>query len=177
MEKTTDIKKVKELASKLKEMAERGTEHERLVAENKLKSLLNKYGITLLDITKNEKKLRTFSFKNEDETMIMAHVIWSIVPNININRKGKQKKAFCELTPNEYIEIKEKIKFYLADFDNQKKSFILGYILKNNLEVESSDNHRREEDSDNEIDIKKLANMMHGIDEVNYKSKKEKKLI
>src|SRR3990172_2198181 len=132
-----DLGKVKELAIKLKAMADRGTEHERVVAENKLSSLLKKYGLSLQYIQENKIKQRIFPFKCEDETMIVAHVIWSVAPKISIQRKGKQKKAFCKLNPEQYIEVKEKLKFYLANYAEQKRSFVVAYILKNNLEVES----------------------------------------
>lgn len=177
-----DLTKVKELALKLKEMADRGTEHERVVAEKKLSSLLKKYGLTIDDINKNKTKVRYFSFNNEDETKVMAHVIWSVAPNVNINRTNKQKKAYCELTPEQYIEIKEKIKFYLDDFSNQKRSFTIGYILKNNLDVKPSleltdsiDKSKYECKSN--IDNEAVGKMMFGMRKVDFESVKTKKQI
>lgn len=164
-----DLRKVKELALKLKEMADRGTEHERVVAEKKLTSLLNKYGLKLKDIQENKTKLRTFTFKHEDEAMVVAHVIWSVVPNLNVERTGRQKKALCKLNTEQYIEVKEKLKFYLLDYANQKKSFTIAYICKNNLEVK--------EHVDTSIDIKSVSNLIRGISEADFKPKKGKKLI
>lgn len=171
-----DLNKVKELALKLKEMADRGTEHERLVAENKLTTLLNKYGLTLQDIQNNETKKRTFIFKHEDETLILAHVIWSVIPNIAIRRIGKQKKAFCDLSPEQYIEVKEKLKFYLSDYDKQKKNFTIAYIYKNDLEVKES-NEKEDIDSADNYDTKSIVDMMKAINDVDFESTKKRKQI
>lgn len=166
-----DLQKVKLLALKLKEMAERGTEHERVVAEKKLSSLLNKYRLTIKDIIENEVKKRTFNFKHEDETLILAHVIWSVVPKINIQRTGRQKKAFCNLSTEQYIEVKEKLKFYLKDYNNQKNDFTIAYILKNNLEIPNTES---------EVEITSAQNiqvMMKVINDVNFESTKKRKQI
>lgn len=166
-----DLQKVKSLALKLKEMADRGTEHERAVAEKKLSSLLNKYRLTIKDIIENEVKKRTFNFKHEDETLILAHVIWSVVPKINIQRTGRQKKAFCNLSTEQYIEVKEKLKFYLKDYNNQKNDFTIAYILKNNLEIPNTES---------EVEITSAQNiqvMMKVINDVNFESTKKRKQI
>lgn len=170
-----DLNKVKELALKLKEMADRGTENEKTVAAKKLNTLLQKYKLTIKDIRENKLKERTFPFKHEDERMIVAHVIWSVSPESDIYRKGKVKKAYCKLLPEKYIEIKEKLKFYLSDYVEQKSTFTIAYILRNNLEVKtpdkSSDSEKQKENKDS-IDLKAIGDMMNGLKQVNYQSKK-----
>lgn len=171
-----DLNKVKTLALKLKEMADRGTEHERVVAEKKLSSLLNKYGLTIKDVVENEVKRRTFPYKHEDETLVLAHVIWSVIPNIPIQRRGKQKKAFCDLNPEQYIEVKEKLKFYLNDYEKQKKNFTIAYIYKNDLEVKEP-KEKEDVDSADSYDSKSIIDMMKAINDVDFESTKKRKQI
>lgn len=172
MEINSDLEKVKKLAIKLKELADRGIDGERIAAEKKLNTLLKKYELKVVDIYKNEVKRKNISFKNEDERMIVAHVIWSVVPDAKIYRRGNQKKAICDLTPEQYIEIKEKSRFYLKHFNEEKSNFVVAYILKNNLTVKGSDDKG---DGDNKDDVmfnaKSVSSIMSGIDKASYINK------
>lgn len=172
-----DLDKVKQLALKLKEMAERGTEHERVVAEKKLTSLLKKYNLTLKDINENKTKIRFFTFANDDERMVVAHVIWSVVPNIDIKRKANQKKAYCEINAEQYIEVKEKLKFYISHFKSEKYNFTIAYILKNNLQVKGSDKSDDSNNPNSDLDLKSVSNLIGGINEGKYESKKKKRQV
>lgn len=168
-----DLDKVKQLALKIKGMADRGTEHERIVAEKKLTSLLKKYNLTLKDINDNKTKIRIFTFANDDEKMIVAHVIWSVIPNADIQRKAKEKKASCEINAEQYIEVKEKLKFYLSHFNTEKYNFTIAYILKNNLQVKGSVNPS----SNTNLNCDSVASLIGGISSVDYVPKKKKKQI
>lgn len=166
-----DLEKVKELAVKLKTMAERGgTENERKVAEKKLSTLLKKYGLVLQDIYKNKIKERCFVFKHEDEKMVVSHVLWTVVPSTTIiSRVGKQKKAYCVMTTEQYIEAKEKLNHYLKHFRDARDNFIIAFILKNNLQVkEASESIRKIS-----FDSKSVSDMMRGISKTDYESEND----
>jgi len=178
MKNKSDLKNIKELALKLKEMASRGgTENERSVAEKKLSALLSKYGLTIKDISDKKLKQKKFKFKHEDEVIILTHVIWSVVPKVNILRRGKRKEAFCELTPEQYIEAKEKVDFYLKHYAEEKKNFTIAYIFKNNLEVQKESESESKNESKIEFDSKSVIDMMRAINHGDFVSNKKKKLI
>ena len=167
-----DLEKIKKLALKLKELADRGIDGERDAAEKKLNTLLKKYKLTVGDINKNKAERKNIVFKNEDERMIVAHVIWSVVPDAKIFRSGSQKKAICDLTPEQYIEIKEKSKFYLKHFNEEKSNFIVAYILKNNLTVKGSDDKGDGDNKENVMfNAKSVSSIMGGIDKASYINK------
>lgn len=158
-----DLEKVRKLALKIKELAQRGVDGERVAAESKLAKILKKYKLSLSDIVSSEKKEYYFPFKDEDERVILSHVIWSVVPEVKIYRIGKNKKVFCELESELYLEIKEKANFYLKHFNEAKNDFKVAYIIKNNLTVKG-------DRSGKPIDYneRSVISMLSSINEANY---------
>jgi hypothetical protein len=126
----------------------------------------------LQDIYKNKIKERCFVFKHEDEKMVVSHVIWTVVPTSTmIRREGRQKKAYCVMTTEQYIEAKEKLNHYLKHFRDARDNFIIAFILKNNLQVkEASDSMRKIS-----FDSKSVGDMMKGITKNDYASDNDSK--
>lgn len=133
---TPDLDKIKSLITKVSELAKRGVDGEKESAKKKLEKLLNKYGININDINNDDKQKRIFRIKNrEDYLAVLGHVIWDIVPNLDISENTRRLEVYCNLTNEQYIEVAEKFDCYWKLWCKEKEQFMLAFIIKNNLGV------------------------------------------
>jgi hypothetical protein len=168
-----DLDKIKMLARKLSEMANRGENHERDVAMNKLNALLKKYKLTFDDILNKEHKERKFVAKNKEEVLLFIHIAWSVAGiELKIYQVGKTQNMTCNLTAEQHIEISEKWKFYKARYLEQVRSLVVAFILKNNLTVKSHDSKGKKAD----FDLKEVIGLMSAIKKDDFISKRSKRI-
>ena len=136
-----DLEKIKELLKKVQALAERGIAGEQEAAKGKLIILLEKYNITLSEITKNKKTKREFSLKNTgDCATILLHCILDTEPKAKVWITPSLRKATTWLNPEQFITVTEKFKYYWKLYEAQKKSFLHAFLIKNNLGLLPTDN-------------------------------------
>ncbi len=135
-----DLDKIKELLKKVGALAERGIEGEKEAAKGKLKILLDKYHLTLSELTKNRKTKREFNLKNTgDCATILLHCILDTDPKAKVWITPSLRKTTTWLNPEQFINVTEKFKYYWKLYEIQKKSFLHAFLIKNNLGLAPTD--------------------------------------
>lgn len=135
---------IKERLRKIYALAIQGVDGEREVATAQLKSLMKKYGLSVGDITGQERKNYRFKIpKAHDEQEIFWQVVLHYLNKDRISYTRSRYDVNLELTKEEYIDISGMLDFYLREYrkdkEEQLKVFSLAFIQKNNLFPDSTD--------------------------------------
>lgn len=163
---TPETEKIKNILLKIKELADRGEEHERNVAHNKLEFLLKKYKLSYSDLISNKPQHRRFEIDDKNDCLrLLSQCIWGVCIGTEINYKGKFVYV-SPITTEQFIEINEKFNYYWDEYKKQREVFFIAFISKNNLGVESCKGKKIDNDK-----VLKVANMMRGMEKSNYKTK------
>jgi hypothetical protein len=164
--------KVKELAKKLKALADRGEGGERLTAENMLQKLLKKHDISIAEIEGESTEIEMISISKKYE-FISHIIIQSVVgecPFYSFTNKDTGKnlssKTGVKCTKAEFIEIQAKLDFYYKVFETELHYFEIAFLHKNNIEPKTfnpENDDRRKQLSYEES--QKIRLISGGIDE------------
>lgn len=172
MTQTPDLDKIKQTLIKVKELAERGEDGEKQVAQNKLKTLLDKYGIDISEIEFEKPIERNIKHhKDSDSRTILVQVIASVRKTGIFITKNKHL-AHAELTYDEYIEVLEKYKYFWGLYKKQKHIFQQAFITRNGLYSKREsvcENPVEHEDSD------EIVKMMMSLKKGEFGGDKQKK--
>lgn len=126
--------KLKMKLTKIKALAERGSENESLVAQNLLKKLTGIYGVDLNFATE---EIYTFDFpyKNEYEKELLTWLFYKVigVQSYNIYRDARIKKLCLKTTQLEYDEIMFLFNFYKYKLDEELKKFTIAFCISQNF--------------------------------------------
>lgn len=128
--------KAEEVMKKLKAIADdtRGNDNERAVAQNQLKRLMEKHGITEEDLEFEVKRRHDFYFKESWEHSLICQTLYKVCGDIPIYRTaGKKNWIWTELTDAEYLEFELHYCTYKASFKKELDLFYLGFISKNDI--------------------------------------------
>jgi len=152
-----DIKnndKIIQLAIKLKALADRGVNHERVKAEALLNKLLAKHNMSINDLEIIESKWQEFKVKLYQRNFF-NYIVDNVLGTEWEQRQHETKKSsyyvFCSNL--EAIEIEGKFEFYWRIFQNDIATFMKAFIRENKLfpknpeyiEYEKLDEKQREE--------------------------------
>lgn len=149
---TPDLDRLKNLISKVKELADRGVDGEQNAAKEKLQELLEKYGIKLKDIEQQNRSKRTFRIVNKDDCVtILSQVIWDVVPKTKISQHVRALEVYCLLTDEQYIEVCEKYNYYWKLWCEEKKYTLIAFVAKNHIGVSDNDGVHLDEKTINAI--------------------------
>jgi len=171
---TPDLDRIKLLVTKVNELVKRGVDGEKQAAQKKLEKLLKKYGIDINDINNDDKHKRIFRIKNrEDYLSILVQVIWDIVPRLDVVQNTKRLEIYCNLTNEQYIEVKEKFESYWNLWFKEKEQFMLAFIIKNNLGVGKGNSSKDAKPMSKEM-TDGIRDKMDGVASGNYVSKNKK---
>lgn len=173
--------KIIDRITKVKALADRGTDGERAAAERLLKELMDKYGITDEDIASEKVDFYVIHTGKEDMYRCLFSQIFhqrfgakkKLYNLMKVTKKDKKilsdagfgdKDADLgfDCTKSEFVELKALFEIYKADFDKNLEIFQYAYFRKNDLLCP------REEDSpeatDEELEIARQAEKMsYGI--------------
>lgn len=126
--------KLKMKLTKIKALAERGSENEAIVAQNLLKKLTEIYGVDLNFATE---EIYTFDFpyKNEYEKELLTWLFYKVigVQSYNIYRDARIKKLCLKTTQLEYDEIMFLFNFYKYKLDEELKKFTIAFCISQNF--------------------------------------------
>ena len=126
--------KLKMKLTKIKALAERGSENESIVAQNLLKKLTEIYGVDLNFATE---EIYTFDFpyKNEYEKELLTWLFYKVigVQSYNIYRDARIKKLCLKTTQLEYDEIMFLFNFYKYKLDEELKKFTIAFCISQNF--------------------------------------------
>ena len=126
--------KLKTKLTKIKALAESGSENESIVAQNLLKKLTEIYGVDLNFATE---EIYTFDFpyKNEYEKELLTWLFYKVigVQSYNIYRDARIKKLCLKTTQLEYDEIMFLFNFYKYKLDEELKKFTIAFCISQNF--------------------------------------------
>ena len=126
--------KLKLKLTKIKALAEEGTNNESLVAQNLLIKLTETYGIDL-DSATEEIYTFDFPYKNEYEKELLTWLFYKVigVQSYNIYRDARIKKLCLKTTQLEYDEIMFLFNFYKYKLDEELKKFTIAFCISQNF--------------------------------------------
>lgn len=125
MDSTKELLRAK--ARKLYELSLRGIGGEKTNAENKLREFLEKHNLTLDEIDSSINN-RLFKVKDEDSKTILINVILSVNPYCKVNSDKKHISA--NLDTEDFIEVKEKYKYFSKLFSIEKTLLMMAFFSK-----------------------------------------------
>ena len=126
--------KLKMKLTKIKALAEEGTNNESIVAQNLLKKLTEIYGVDL-DSATEEIYTFDFPYKNEYEKELLTWLFYKVigVQSYNIYRDARIKKLCLKTTQLEYDEIMFLFNFYKYKLDEELKKFTIAFCISQNF--------------------------------------------
>ncbi len=173
MSQTPDLDKIKKTLLKVKELAERGENGERVSAQVKLETLLSKYNLDISELQSENPVERSISHhRDADARTILVQVIMSITNENVFITKGKYV-AHAKLTSEQYIEVVEKYKYFWRLYLKQKKIFMRAFVTKNKLFAINPENIASNISNEDRNDV---ARMMMSIEKGEFSTKEQKLL-
>lgn len=140
------MSKYLELAKKLKELAERGVDGEKVNAEQLLHKIMKKHNITEEDL--NDLKEETFCFNVQGKYKeFESQLLVQIAGQLDLHIRGEFKKADMKnyhldgnfgliCTKFQFIEIKSKFDFYRSQLTKRLDEFMFAFFITNKLLIE-----------------------------------------
>ena len=169
--------------SKVKALADRGTEGEKINAEKMLKSLMDKYGIKDEDIIDDKVELYLIDTESEMFIQLLVQVSNSVsgkdLKMFNLNNSPKTAKkelsklgygdatanVAIECTKAQFLEIKMMFDIDKQDLNSQLDVFMYAYFSKNGLLAKPKEGEEHKQLTEEELNkIYKAAKMAYGID-------------
>lgn len=152
--------RLKDLALKLKALADRGVGGEKVNAEKKLLELLKKHGLELSDL-EDVKRTDHWFVVPRVHWLVFAHVVYKVCGRDTVIHRSVSKitKKCVPCSAVEFIEISALFPIYKKAFSKEYQVFVTAFILKNDLGVTGG--------SSKPLSVEesiKLHNMMNGID-------------
>lgn len=123
--KIISYEKLLSKARKLKALADRGIEEEKESAKRFYKDFIDKHGISEGDINP-EHYNRVFRIKSREYEVLLSHIILSVNPYININKKRSEYKVV--LDDADYVEVIERVDFFYRAFNKEKELFFSAFM-------------------------------------------------
>lgn len=158
-----------ELAKKLKALADRGVDGEKLNAEAMLQKLMKKHNISADELETDTIDTEFININRNFEflTMILIQSVIGEVQFYEIRKKGKRilNKIGFKCKKHELIEIQAKIDFYIKAFKAELEIFEVAFLGKNNIRPKffNPENDHLRQNLDMETYLK-IKSMQNGID-------------
>ena len=158
-----------ELAKKLKALAERGVDGEKLNAEAMLQKLMKKHDISIDELEADAIEIEFININRNFEliTMVLIQSVIGEVKFYTMSKNGKMisTKIGFKCKKHELIEIQAKIDFYIKAFKAELEIFEVAFLGKNNIRPKffNPENDHLRQKLDMET-YQKIKSMQNGID-------------
>lgn len=158
--------KIRDLAKKLKALADRGIGGEKYNAQQKLDELLKKHGIRLEDIADEKKTDHLLRFKS-GQAVIARHVVYLVIgyqKTMYVHKLHPNTSFIFACTEVQYLEILALCQLYFAAWKKEVRTFMRAFIQQNDLALPPD----TDTGSSNETSMeerRKIAKLMAGIDQ------------
>jgi hypothetical protein len=155
-----------ELAKKLKALSDRGVGGEKYNAEQQLKRLMNKHGLTVEDIEGEKKEFHYFKVPTDGSRLFGQVASTVLGKGFDLLRdRRKQKYLVIETTASDAIEIESKFDFYYNAFAKELDVFYSAFLVANDLYPKNGDVIDAGDLPKEELEkIKKIQKMAAGMD-------------
>lgn len=164
---------IMEKLRKIKALADKGVGGEVIAAQEALNRLLKEHGLTLEDISDEQRKDYEFKYSNEREMALMMQILVHLFGSkSHVYKTGvfnkKAKIVFLEMTRLEYIDMKNMWDYYRREWkkylEKGLKEMLSAYVLKFNLyDITSNPEDKPSEMLDFNT-IMRIRTMSEGID-------------
>lgn len=173
--------KIKQLIKKVHELAINGVDGEMEAAKSKLNALLAKYDLKIEDVIGSNEPITEYEFRyDKKHKRLFFQIVSSVIPDwdgvhYKINQRSNTYNfVIIYATKLQYVEIMDKYDFYTKDFEEQMKIFYGAYVQKNQLYANKSSSNDDRELSEDEINqLRKMFQMMEGIEQKTHYKKLE----
>jgi hypothetical protein len=155
-----------ELAKKLKALADRGVDGEKMNAEKMLQDLMAKHSLTIEDIEGEKVDYEIFEYSQKKHQILRQIMYMVMGKGLNIfGYRGNRNALVIECTKSQVIEIKASFDFFWAAYERDLERFTDAFIHKNRLIPHDADQIDVSNLTENEIrELKKTMEMMTVID-------------
>lgn len=167
----TEQERLLEKLGHLKALADQGVGGEKVNAEERLRYLMQKHGITETDLEDAGVRLYWIRYKTAYERKLLFQLAYKYTgPGhahgcVGTYTGRRRKKVGIDCTPAQYIEIEADFEFYRAALAEEMDLFYTAFINKNRLFPPPE--LAGDADDPDEIDfdkLEKLQSMMDGIE-------------
>jgi len=170
------MERIRDRLLKIKRLAESGETHEAANARMHLEAMLAKYGMTIADLSEDERTQRVFEYGSMDELTLLALVCCGIVGEKRTTEakyKPKARQFFIDLTAYEYAELRSMFDWHRTNFRKEKrklmKTFCDAYIIKHNLCTSNEDAAPRELTADERRQVVEAIRLSDSLSDVYYR--------
>lgn len=148
---------------KIYALAEKGHQGEKVVAQQKLDSLLEKHNLTLDDIRSSEKNFCEYKYKTslEKDILFQCAVYIRGSDQIRHGRYKNKKSIHMELTKIEQIDLQLMYDHYRNELKKDLKVFFQAFIQRHKIFPPQKEDNNKTPDKD--IDLEKLFKMVDGM--------------
>ena len=161
-----------ELLKKLKALADRGVDGEKVAAEKMLDKLMKKYDVTDEELSADEVSTMVFKYSGAEQKKLLLQIIYKVTNKTDIfydyiNRDSggvSRTRLGADVTKAQKIEIEFLFDFYVRQYEKECEVFLEAFIQKNQLFGNSL--QADDEQVAKHKDLAKLYSMMNGIDKV-----------
>lgn len=168
-----DKESILEKLRKIKALAENGVGGEMIAAQEALDRLLKEHGLTLEDISDEQRNDYEFKYSNERKMALMMQVLVHLFGSkSHVFRTGrfakKGKVVFLEMTKLEYIDFKNMWEYYRREWkkymEKGLKEMLSAYVLKFDLYDITPNPDDKPSESPDFSTIMRIRIMSEGID-------------
>jgi hypothetical protein len=135
----TERERLLEKLAAVKALADRGVDGEKAAAENRLRLMMEKYGITEADLEDASVRLYWIRYKTEYERRLLYQLAYKYTGSghahgcVGTYTGRSRKKVGIDCTTAQYIEIEADFEFYRAALAEEMELFYTAFINKNRL--------------------------------------------
>lgn len=154
------------LLKKIKALADRGIDGEKGSAEETLRRLMKKYGVTDDELDEETRTRHDFEFHGKEQETLLRQTVYKVTGGgayslvyTASGRKVKTKLG-ADCTPAEKVEIEYLFDFYKRLWEEEKAAFLSAYIQKHRIFAIRDDIEPQEISREEAI---KMAALMEGM--------------
>ena len=161
--------KIIDKLKKIQALAEKGSDGEKTEAARQLQELCLKYGISLEEIHSEKREEYFLRYKGQWQGRLMAQIAASMdlkVYNAINPQTGRHINKKCIVaTPLEIAEVKEAIRHYNAQYEDELESLFVAFVHRHSLLAKPGNPNGR---SISEEELAKLQKMMRGLSSTSF---------
>lgn len=139
---------IKTLLRKIKALTDKGNDGEKANAEKILADLLQKNGLTIEDLEKEQPTWHSFKVSGKVQTRLLNQIVGKVNRNLvchlvtksSADDLGLRGRFAVKCTPAEFVEIEQMYAVYSRLYEKELKVFYLAFLSANKLLLDRLEN-------------------------------------
>lgn len=171
----TERERLLEKLAAVKALADNGVDGERAAAENRLRYMMQKYGISEEDLENAGVRLYWIRYKTEYERKLLIQLAYKYTGLghshgcVGKYTGKRRKKVGIDCTPAQYIEIEADFEFYRVALAEEMNLFYDAFVNKNKLFPPPE--LAGDIDDSEEVDLIRLRKIQAIMDGIEYRNR------